>query len=176
MVYSRNNASVVLCGDLNTLPSLVGIENVAHLESVRHLSLTRSLGSRFVRADTGPHATWPGNGMDSIRTTGNILDHFFGADVEFREGSCLVDFPHTRDHHPIIVSVSPRVPRPDSSIKYRRLRIENDDMRMAYIDSVAVAMDELQASSSYLIGSADRNSSSHEKQQVVDGLEKGFHS
>jgi hypothetical protein len=176
-VYSQDNASVVFTGDLNTLPSVIDVENVTHSESVRFRTLNSSLGSRFIRADTGPNATRPANRADSIRPGGNILDHFFGSEVDFREGNCLIDFPQVSDHQPIIAVVSPRVRRPDCSVKYRRIRVEHlrdEGMRMAYIDSIAVAMIEFQASAPGILGGVNRHSPTLEKQQAVDGIEKKF--
>ena len=170
---SANLSPVVICGDLNVTPQDATPYNPSR---VNHFY--RLLGGNFFRADTGVIATRPANRIDAVNRDGNILDHFFGAHVNFDMSSCMSSLVHGSDHHPIMTRISPVRRATDASIRYWSLNIKklhDPAHRDAYVQAVETAIPALRSS---IVASfptdLSRSSSAASRQIAVNRLELAF--
>ena len=176
--YATGNQSVIFCGDINALSSIRDVTNLSHIELLRHRALVAGCGSLFLRADTGPESTRPANRTTSIRPTGNTLDHIFGSNVELRDSSCLFDFVHTSDHHPIVSTIAPQYIQRDDSTRYWRIRTERlaePDIRAEYYEAFSLVTEHIQDELSLLTSvGLNRFSPINLRKQMVDKMEHVF--
>lgn len=175
---AADGTPVVLCGDLNVVPSLAEVSPDMYTIIRRHNTLTSTLASTFFRADTGASVTRPSNRSDAARPQGNTLDHIFGSNVHTLEGRCLDSFPHTSDHHPIVARLKFTGRVSDNSVKYWRLKTENlriPEYAELFRNRIVSRLPAVKSLiSSRLDSSTSRSSSSGARQRVVDQIELDF--